>query len=361
MTDGAGQAAPGAAAATAGERTLFGRPARFRGGLHELAAGTWAWLQPNGEWGESNAGLVVGDDEALLVDSLWDPHLTERMLGAMRAVTDAPIRTLVNTHSDGDHVWGNQVVQAAEIVATEAAARVIEEEPPAALERFRALGRGLRRAGAVLPGRVGAVGEYFESMVAPYDFSTVSVTPPTRVFGGELRLEVGGRAIELGEVGPAHTPGDLVVLVPDVGVVYAADILFIGVTPVMWAGPLRNWLAALDLILDADVQVIVPGHGPLCGKGEVEALRRYWVWLESAGRRRLGAGLSVARAAAEIVASDEFREAEWAGWDCPERIVINLATLERERHGATGPVGVATRVRLLAQTAALAARMRSPA
>lgn len=358
MTRGRTRPAASGAVAAPGERTLFDRPARFAGGLRPVAEGTWAWLQPNGEWGESNAGLVVGDGHALLIDTLWDPQLTERMLGAMHDVSDIPIGTLVNTHSDGDHVWGNQLVRGAQIVSTEAAARVIEEESPEALERFRAAGRGLRALGSVLrlrPART--VGEYFEGMVAPYDFTTVDLTPPDRVFGGELALDVGGREVRLVEVGPAHTPGDLIALVPDAGVIFAADILFVGVTPVMWAGPVENWVAALDLILDDDAATIVPGHGPVCGKAEVEAVRRYWVWLESATRRRLGSGMSVTAAAADIVASDEFRHAEWAAWDCPERILVNLATLERHRHGGSTQVGPGTRVRLLAQAAALAARM----
>src|SRR3954462_13034469 len=103
--------------------TLFGDPGRFPAGLTEVAPGVHAWMQPNGAWGESNAGLVVGDSASLLIDTLWDLPLTRRMLAAMRPlVADAPIRMLVNTHGDGDHWWGNELVEAPEIVATAAAA-----------------------------------------------------------------------------------------------------------------------------------------------------------------------------------------------------------------------------------------------
>src|SRR4051794_17780790 len=129
------------------ERTLFGKPARFEGGLHEVAPGVFAWLQPNGEWGESNAGLVVGAGEALLVDTLWGPQLTRRMLSAIEHRVGVPIRTLVNTHSDGDHVWGNQLLESTEIVATEAAAAIIGEESPGALQRFKSLAPRLRFVG----------------------------------------------------------------------------------------------------------------------------------------------------------------------------------------------------------------------
>jgi glyoxylase-like metal-dependent hydrolase (beta-lactamase superfamily II) len=84
-------------------------PARYGGGLAEVGPGVHAWLQPNGLLGESNAALVVGDGASLLIDTLWDPPLTRRMLAAMAPlIRAAPIETLVNTHSDGDHWWGTR-------------------------------------------------------------------------------------------------------------------------------------------------------------------------------------------------------------------------------------------------------------
>ena len=73
--------------ATATATSLFGEPASFEGGLHEVAPRTFAWLQPNGDLGESNAGLVVGDGASLLVDTLWDVRLTARMLNAMAPIS----------------------------------------------------------------------------------------------------------------------------------------------------------------------------------------------------------------------------------------------------------------------------------
>ncbi len=83
----------------------------FTRGLHGVAEGVHAYLQPDGGWGWSNAGLVEGDDASLLVDTLFDLHLTGRMLEAMGEVTARrPIGTLVNTHANGDHCYGNELV-----------------------------------------------------------------------------------------------------------------------------------------------------------------------------------------------------------------------------------------------------------
>src|SRR5437660_1515848 len=113
------------------ELSLLGQPARYPTGLSDLGAGVYAWLQPNGDLGESNAGLVVGERESLLIDTLWDLRLTQRMLDAMAQHTvGAPIRRLVNTHGDPDHCWGNQLLQGGEIIATRAGAEDMVREDP---------------------------------------------------------------------------------------------------------------------------------------------------------------------------------------------------------------------------------------
>ena len=104
-------------------------------GAHEIADGTWAYLQPDGGWGWSNAGLVTDGDASLLVDTLFDLALTATMLDELRALSPAAasIGTLVNTHANGDHCYGNQLVAGAEIVASTASAHEMDEVPPAML------------------------------------------------------------------------------------------------------------------------------------------------------------------------------------------------------------------------------------
>jgi glyoxylase-like metal-dependent hydrolase (beta-lactamase superfamily II) len=298
--------------------------ARFEGGLTELGPGVHGWLQPNGLLGESNAGLVIGDGASLLVDTLWDRRLTRRMLAAMAPlVAHAPITTLVNTHSDGDHWWGNQEVEGAEIVATDAAAAVMREQSPAEMRRFNALAAALRRAASLpVPRRrdVATIAAYVSEALAPFEFGDVTLVPPTRTFSGELELEIGGREVRLIEVGPAHTVGDLIVWVPDARIAIAADILFIGVTPIMWAGPVERWIAALERLLDLGAERFLPGHGPVSGPEEVSALLDYWRRLADEAR----SPSATARALAGL-----------SPWPAPERTLVNLANLD----GAAGPPG----------------------
>jgi glyoxylase-like metal-dependent hydrolase (beta-lactamase superfamily II) len=279
-------------------------------GLHELGDGCHAWLQPDGGWGWSNAGLVVGDGQSLLVDTLFDLKTTQRMLDAMAPLTGgAPIATVVNTHANGDHCYGNQLVRDAEIIATESAAEEMREVPPAML--------------AALNKAPGEVGDLFRSFFGEFEFDGIEPVLPSRTFTGRYDFEVGGRAVELVEVGPAHTRGDALVFVPDAKVVYTGDILFIGGTPIVWAGPLANWIAACDLICAADVDHIVPGHGPLTDKAGVVAIRDYLAFVEREATERHNGGMDAWDAARDI-ALNGF--AEWGEFG---RLAVNVDAVYR--------------------------------
>lgn len=279
-------------------------------GLHELGDGCHAYLQPDGGWGWSNAGLVVADGQSLLVDTLFDLKLTGRMLEAMSPHTaSAAITTVVNTHANGDHCYGNALVRDAEIISSAATAHEMTEVPPAML--------------AALNKAPGEVGDLFRHFFGEFDFEGIEMVLPSRTFTGRFDFELAGRAIELVEVGPAHTRGDTLVFVPDAKVVYTGDILFIGGTPVVWVGPLDNWIAACDLICQSDVDTIVPGHGPLTDKAGVVAIRDYLAFVKSEATQRHGAGMDAWDAARDIALHG------FSGWGEFGRLAVNVDTVYR--------------------------------
>jgi cyclase len=250
--------------------------------------------------------------------------LTRAMLDAMTGVTGrAPIRTVVNTHANGDHWWGNQLVADAEIVASRACRQEMDHDIKpsdlAALMGIEGLGIGA---------------EYFRERVRAFDFSSVTPTFPTRTFEGSLRLSVGSTEVDLIEVGPAHTLGDTIVHVPCAKTVFTGDILFIDGTPIMWQGPVGNWIRACDRMLAMDLDVVVPGHGPITDRHGIEAVRGYLVYVRDEARKRYDAGLSARDAAHDIALGD------YASWGDPERIAVNVATLYREFAGDSAPPNV---------------------
>jgi glyoxylase-like metal-dependent hydrolase (beta-lactamase superfamily II) len=299
--------------------TAMPTPADYTLGLHELGDGCHAYLQPDGGWGWSNAGLIVGDGQSLLVDTLFDLDLTAAMLDAMAAVTaGAPVDTVVNTHANGDHCYGNGEVTrrrpAVEIIASSATAHEMSEVPPAML--------------AALNQAPGDVGELFRSFFGAFHFDGIELVPPTRTFDDRLELDVAGRRVELIEVGPAHTAGDTIVHVPDARTVYTGDILFIGGTPIVWAGPLSNWIAACDLMLGLGVDTVVPGHGPLTDTAGIVAVRDYLSVVDEQAAAAHDAGVDAFDAARDIgrmlAADDRF-----ADWGEQGRIAVNVETVYR--------------------------------
>ncbi len=314
----------------------------FSLGLHEVADGCHAYLQPDGGWGYSNAGLIVGDGASLLVDTLFDLDLTAAMLGSMDALTAvAPIGTVVNTHANGDHCYGNQLVADREIIASRAAAEEMSHVPPAMMA-------GLNSA-------PGDVGDLFRSFFGDFRFDGIDLTPPTRTFEGRLEVEVGGRAVELIEVGPAHTQGDTIVVVPDARTVYTGDILFIGGAPIVWAGPLENWIAACDLMLGMDIDTVVPGHGPVTDKAGVVAVRDYLVEVLQSASAQHAAGVDAFEAAVRIVremtGNDATRDLREFG-----RAAVNVDTVYRSLDPAHESPNVIEQFRRMAEIESRAAR-----
>jgi cyclase len=282
-----------------------------------------AYLQPDGGWGWSNAGLVLGRDESLLVDTLFDLRLTGEMLHAMADhLAGRPISKVVNTHANGDHCFGNELVPEAEVIASRAAASEMPEAPPGLLGQLASADLDEPLAGFVK----GAFG--------PFRFDEVTLRAPTRTFEDRLDLDIGGRRVELIEVGPAHTLGDVIVHVPDAGTVFTGDILFVGVTPVMWSGPIGNWIAACDRITALGAETIVPGHGPVTDASGVNGVRAYLEWLRDEASRRFEAGMPAAEAARDIDLGP------FAGWLDVERIVVTVDSIYRELDPSRQRTGV---------------------
>ena len=280
---------------------------RFEKGLHEVADGVWAYLQPDGGWGWSNAGLITDGTASLLVDTLFDLELTAEMLADMRRVRPG-------RRSGGQP--GQHPRQRRPLLRQLAGGRRRDH-------RLAPMRPGDGRAAAVTAGRSGAsrarrwgVGPVRAAHLRPFYLRRRSSWPrrpgPSR---GSWSCGVGDRRVRLLEVGPAHTAGDVVVHLPDDGVVFTGDILFHGGHPIVWAGPVGNWIAACDRLLGLGADTVVPGHGPLATPGAVRDLKEYFEYLTVEARQRFDAGLTPLDAARDIDLGP------YAGWGDAERVV----------------------------------------
>lgn len=311
--------------------------------LQEIADGVWAYTQLPGSWGYSNAGLVADEGESLLVDTLFDLKSTAVMLDSMRRATAAAdrIETLVNTHGNGDHCFGNGLVAGAEIIGTPGCVEDLAESPPGLNRLFlsagrvalgmggfgRGLGRALANIGIPqLEWLIDAAPLGLEAF-SDFDFPAGKPVLPTRTFERALTLRVGSKQIELVEAGPAHTRGDAYVFLPEERVVFTGDLLFHDAHPIVWRGPVTNWIEAIRKLLTLELDIVVPGHGPVTDKSGLESTLAYFELLTSEARQRYDAGMSIEEAIDDIVLD------QYGDWLDPERIVVNLHTLYRDFSG----------------------------
>ena len=279
----------------------------YERGVTEVADGVFAYLQPSGQWGYSNAGLVAGAGTSLLVDTLFDLRLTQLMLDDLAPLVDGrPIGAVVNTHANGDHTYGNQLLGDVRVIASEAAAREMDEVPPALLHALKQ--RDLGEDG----------NRFIADAFGPFRFDDITPVPANETFTTTHQVDLGVHTVELERVGPAHTAGDVIAHVPDAGVVFTGDILFNGGTPIIWAGPVANWSAACRRIRALEPSVVVPGHGPLTDADGMLALEGYLDWLTAEVAARAGSGMSAVEVAWDIDASG-YRD-----WSDSERLVINV-------------------------------------
>jgi len=215
--------------------------------LHPVGDGVFAWLQPGGESGVSNAGVVVDDDgltviDTMMVRSQWEPF------GAAIAELELPVKRVVLTHAHVDHVGGTQLFRNAMILGSPATSALLDQPMP--LDAYKAF----------MPAFVDELDELDELGTRPVSHLVDDAAQLT------ARVEV------LPATG--HTAGDLMVLVADADVLFAGDLCFFGVTPLAFQGDPATWADTLEVLADL-ADVIVPGHGPIGGADDVRALQAY--------------------------------------------------------------------------------------
>jgi cyclase len=281
-------------------------PQRWRNGLIEIGPRIFAYVQaqgidPRGDTGVSNSGLIVGPESAIAVDALMVPSMTRRLVAAYQRATRRRIAALINTHHHLDHTGGNRFFRRATIIASERCREALAPgfPPVPLLQRF--MPRFAR------------------------EFPLLKVELPTVTFRDRLVIHDGAREIQLWHPGrPAHTVGDATVYLPKERILFAGDIAFHYVTPLAFQGHIGNWVKAADRLLTFDADVIVPGHGPIGTKKDLRRMRDYLVLVRREARKRFQAGMPAAAAVRDI------KLGVYATWSDAERIYPNVLRCYQE-------------------------------
>jgi len=289
-----------------GDITVPGRPE-----VHEVSAGIYAYVQPDGTWWINNTGFLVGPQGVISIDSCSTQRRTQAYLDAIAAVTPAPVRTLVNTHHHGDHTFGNCLFRGAAIVAHERA-------------REEAIAFGPPRD---LPFWDGP------------DWGDLYLDPPFVTFTDELTLHVGDLRAQMRHVGTAaHTTNDSIIWIPERSVLFCGDLIFNGGTPFLLMGSVAGAIEVLETVVaPLGARTIVPGHGPVFGdSGPIDDTLDYLRFVLDVAVGCREAGLSPLQAARDTGLG------RFAAWPDAERIVGNLHRACAELDGTPrgGPIDI---------------------
>jgi glyoxylase-like metal-dependent hydrolase (beta-lactamase superfamily II) len=224
----------------------------------------------------ANAGIVIGRDGVLVVDTLISAKEGERFLADIRKVTNKPIKYVVNTHTHLDHALGNCVF--AKLGAT-----VISHEADRT---------SLASQGADILNNAGNYG------LKPEDMAGTVITVPTLAFSDQMIIDLGGEEIRLIRTAPSHTAGSLVVYLPAKKLLFSGDILFTDFHPFLADGDFKGWVTTIDSLLAMDVERIIPGHGPLSSKKDLREMREYLLLFDIKARE-----LAAASQDADVIAA----------------------------------------------------------
>jgi cyclase len=263
----------------------------------------YAYIQPDGGWWINNTGFVLGEHTVLCIDSCATERRTRAFLAAVDAVREGRpgARMLVNTHHHGDHTNGNCLLPDATIIGH---------------QRCR---EGILSTGILRP----------DGLWEPVEWGQLEPAPPFVTFEHRLDLYVDDLLVELHHFGTAaHTTNDVVAWIPEHRILFTGDLVFNGGTPFVLMGSVAGSFVALDALLELDPEVIVPGHGEVCGPEVVDMTGEYLRFLQTTASEATEAGLTPLEAArrADLGAFGELTH--------PERLAGNLHRAFAECEGA---------------------------
>lgn len=314
-----------------------GKPESRHFRLQELGDGAFAAIATEDGWAVGNAGFIDLGDEVLVFDTFSNHLAAADLAAAVRSTTAKPVRYVVNSHPHRDHTKGNQVFADATIVATRQTTEIMTKNWKARTDRVRSEGlEPLRSAleqefdgwmansATTDDDRVMWQG-YRESLLQGLEDYHLKL--PTVSFEHEIRFHGSMAIAEALTFGGGHSASDAILHVPEAGVVFLGDLLFIGVQPFLADGDPEAYLRILDKIEALDAKTLVPGHGPVGTPRDLQPMRNYVYALQTVVAEARDAGRDPGEVAREPI-PPPFDAMKWrAFW--PENVEFLMRREDR--------------------------------
>ena len=202
----------------------------------------------------ANAGIIIGKDAVLVVDTLTSAKEAETFMADIQKITHKPIRYVVNTHYHLDHAFGNNFF-------TDMGIHIISHS---------------KCRDAIIPGGDKILENPAMFGLPPDFWKETRIVAANMAFEREMIIDLGELTVKLIHSGiKSHSPGSIIVHVLEQNVLFTGDILFTDFHPYLGEGDLPGWEKNLDLIRAMNVKHIIPGHGPLSANKDLEDMKVY--------------------------------------------------------------------------------------
>jgi glyoxylase-like metal-dependent hydrolase (beta-lactamase superfamily II) len=226
-------------------------------GLTKIADNVYSYVDtrqsaPPNSFG-ANAGIIIGKKGVVVVDTLISAKQARKFIKDIGAVTGKPIKYVINTHGHLDHTFGNYefAKRGAIIIAQKNCLLNMKKHSESALKNAKNFGLTLK------------------------DMKGTKIAYPTLTFTEGMEIDLGDQMVELVNTGYTHTDDSIMVYLPASKVLFTGDVLFTSYHPFLGEGDIPGWTRGLDNIMKMDVNKIIPGHGPLSSKKDVEDMKNY--------------------------------------------------------------------------------------
>lgn len=235
----------------------FGQSASARQGLTKIADDVYSYVDVKGATPQksfgANAGIIVGKDGIVVIDTLTSAKEAKRFIKDIRAISDKPIKYVVNTHYHLDHAFGNSEFEkiGAIIVSHINDKKNLQKAGESTLQNAKGFG------------------------LTEQDVEGTTIAYPVITFTDRMEIDIGNQKIELIYPGPSHTTGSIIAYLPDRKILFAGDVLFTNYHPFIADGDIESWIKVLDYIMTMDVTTIIPGHGPSSTKKDIQEMKEY--------------------------------------------------------------------------------------